>query len=119
MDERRGPERHITLFQAEVSERGGEGVSGNLADISVGGMMIRLMQPLEVGQHMRLRVELPAGGDPDGALGAGPVTVETRVAWCDEDLAPGAYVAGLQFTGATPEDGAVARELVRVMKGAR
>jgi hypothetical protein len=113
MDERRRQVRHTTVFQAEVTDAITNERVGNLADISNGGLMIRTSRPLEAGRQLQLRLELPAR-QADGV----EARVETVVRWCEADLAPGAHVIGLEFTGATPPDGALVLELVRVLKDA-
>jgi len=65
------------------------------------------------GEKLHLRLELPAR-QADGV----EARVEAKVRWCEVDLDPGTHVVGLQFTGATPPDGALVQELVRVLKDA-
>jgi Tfp pilus assembly protein PilZ len=113
MDERRRQIRYPTVFQAELTDLGTDRVIGHLADVSTGGMMIRTAAALKRGQDLKLRVELPAR-QADGV----EARVEVKVRWCEPDLEPGTHVAGLAFTGATPPDGALVQELVRVLKDA-
>ncbi len=113
MDERRSQIRYPTVFQAEIVDLGDDRTIGHLADISTGGLMIRAGEALDRGRVLKLKVELPA-------LQADSVEarVEVKVRWCEPDLTPGSHVAGLAFTGATPADGALVQELVRVLKDA-
>ena len=113
MDERRRQTRYPSVFQAEVTDLAASRVLGHLADISSGGMMIRAGVALERGQELKMQVELPAR-QADGA----EANVEVKVRWCEPDLEPDTFVLGLEFTGATPADGALVKELVRVLKGA-
>ena len=113
MDERRLQDRHATVFQAEITDVGSGSLVGHLADISTGGMMIRTSRNMDLGHSLKLRLELPAR-HADGV----EARVEAEVCWCEPDLAPGAFVVGVQFTGATPPDGALVNELVRVLKDA-
>jgi hypothetical protein len=113
MDERRRQIRYPTVFQSELTDIASGEVIGNLADISSGGMMIRSGRALKPGQDLKLQVELPAR-QADGA----EARVEVLVRWCEPDLEPNSHMAGLAFTGATPPDGALVKELVRVLKDA-
>ena len=113
MDERRLQTRHTAVFQAEIIDVGSGSLVGHLADISTGGLMIRAGESLAPGRSLKLRLELPAR-QADGV----EARVEAEVCWCEPDLTPHTFVVGLQFAGATPPEGALVNELVRVLKDA-
>jgi len=94
MKERRDGERREAMMPAEVSDAGTGQVVGLLADISIGGMMLRTEAPLARGGRLRLNVQVPGGDDA--------LTVEASVRWCEPDLDPSMHLAGLEFRGATP-----------------
>ncbi len=111
MDERRRHERIDSVFRAEVRERESGRTVGLVADISSGGMLLRVEAPLPLGQDLELVVVLP----PQGSI-AREVPVDARVRWCEPDIAPGTHVAGLAFRGRTPPDGPAAMGLIRRLK---
>jgi hypothetical protein len=113
MDERRRHQRHDQVFQAEACLRQGERTTvGLVADVSSGGLLLRADAPQTPGDSLDLLVLLPPQGGE-----AREVPIEARVRWCEPDIAPGTYVIGLAFIGATPPDGAVAMNLLRRLKG--
>jgi len=108
MKERRGDERREAVMPAEVSDAATGEVVGLLADISVGGMMLRTEAPLARGTRLRLRVQVPGSGDDGDAL-----AVEASVRWCEPDLDPSVHLAGLEFRGATPPGSPVVEAIRR------
>lgn len=113
MDERRRRERHNDVFRAEVRARESGAEIGLVADISSGGMLLHTDTPLTPGEDLELVVILPGADHTEREL-----PVEARVRWCEEDIAPGTHIIGLAFHGATPPDGPVAMNLVRLLKSA-
>lgn len=107
MKERRDDERREALMPAEVSDAATDEVVGLLADISIGGMMLRTEAPLARGARLRLNVQVPGVGG-DGEV----VAVEASVRWSEPDLDPAVHLAGLEFRGATPP-GSPAVEAIR------
>ena len=69
--ERRGGERHLTLFRVGAAVIGGERELCLIRNISAGGMMLRLFTPVEVGQP--LGVELKNG-----------IPIAGKVSWVKE-----------------------------------
>jgi hypothetical protein len=113
MDDRRRHDRHDRVFQAEVCERQGQRATvGLIADVSSGGLLLRADSPRNPGETLELTVLLP----PEGGI-AREIPFEARVHWCEPDIAPGTHVIGLSFIGATPPDGPVAMNLLRLLKG--
>jgi hypothetical protein len=94
MSDHRRHERKSAAFHAEIRRRDSGEILGNLADISDGGLMLTTEQPLTVDAIIELEIELPR----DSVEGTS-VVVPARVRWCEPDLAPGVYAAGLEFIG--------------------
>ncbi len=92
MDEKRIFERNPASFYSEVSCVETDRTLGNLADISLSGMMTVGEIQAEVGKTVRIRVELPR--NPDGLS---DVVVKARVCWCKPDLTPDLYQTGYEF----------------------
>jgi Tfp pilus assembly protein PilZ len=112
MDERRGHERFNEVFRAEIRERDTNLPVGLIADISSGGMLLRTDAARAPGEDLDLVVVVPGHGHAERE-----VPVQARVRWCEPDMAPGAYVIGMTFRGATQPDGPVAMSLIRLLKG--
>ncbi len=110
MSEDRKFERAHAAYHAEIRRQDSDEIVGHLADISEGGLMLTAEAPLTVGIRLDLTVELPR------SAGAGEVVpVAARVRWCEADLAPGVYAAGLEFTGDAPTVAHVKEQLVRLL----
>ena len=113
MDDRRRHERFSDVFRAELRDRATGLAAGLVADISSGGLLARAEAPRAPGEELDLVVVLPV---QDRVAREVPIQVVVR--WCEPDLAPGAYVLGLAFRGATPPDGPTAVSLIRLLKSA-
>lgn len=110
MDERRQQERFASVFPSEVRERRRDRIVGLVADVSSGGLLLRAQAPPTAGQTLQLVVELPPGREPR------EVPIEARVCWCEPDIAPGTFVVGLAYCGATMPDSPVAMDLLHALK---
>jgi len=89
----------IPTHAAIVGDDGTETrVAATIINISAGGVLLRSRQPLAVGQHVRLAVELPA---PCGSIGAVAKVVRVDIRRSDRGHF---YEAGCAFVDLTDRD---------------
>jgi hypothetical protein len=70
-------------------------------------MMLLGEQPVDTGQTLQLRMELP-----DGLAAAPFIEFEARSLWSKRDINPQFHSTGFQFTAISPEAVAVVERIV-------
>jgi hypothetical protein len=90
--ERRHDRRFVTDFKPEVRRADNDTLLGNMVDASAGGMMISCDRPVRVGESLTVHVEMPRSAGPGANL-----TLQVEIRWCEQDMIPGLYLAGLEF----------------------
>ena len=107
-DERRKSQRRHLIYYLKLFDIDADQLLGNLVDITTEGLMLVSEHPLEKGEQYHLKLVLPKK-----VLGKKAIDFRGRCLWCQEDVNPGLFAAGLQFTQITGEDQLVIEVLVR------
>lgn len=96
-EEKRAYERYSVEFYLSVYDRETDALVGHVVDISLGGLQLLSEAPIPAGEDFRFRMEvsLESGRQETVEFEAWPV-------WQSEDLNPGFYNAGFQFTDLSP-----------------
>jgi len=107
-DERRKLKRKYLMFYTRVFNRRTGELLGNLADLTVEGLMLIGEQPLPVGTFYDLRMDLPVGFDfPKRHL-----DMLGKSVWCAPDIDPRFFNTGFHLEYVDREDIAVIERLV-------
>jgi hypothetical protein len=104
-EQRRHPRIEI-LDNLEVRDVGSGKPIGQLANISVEGLMVISPGPLSTGRSYRLSIPLSAEGVTDTRI---EVTAESL--WCEDTNASGAYWTGFHITTISARDQAILDKL--------
>lgn len=103
--ERRTEDRHSTSCAVECSWSGGKLV-GEAADVSVGGLRVRLTEEITRGTRLNMTLNL--------SKEAKPINAQGLVVYVQQDLLhPNRFEAGIKFIGWTPYDAARLSSLLR------
>lgn len=103
---RKQKRHHLVYYLKVVDPQTGEPI-GRLVDISPIGIMLVSENPLEVGQHVAVRLNLPEGGNWPEQL---DLTCET--VWRHRDVNPEYYAHGLKFLEPAREIEFVIKDLI-------
>lgn len=98
--ERRRVQRRYLLFFTRIFDRLTGELVGNLADITPQGAMIIAEKPLEVGKHLRLRMDLPEGF----GFSKSHLAFEGRSVWCQPDVQPPLWNIGFELENVSEDD---------------
>lgn len=98
-DRRRHPRFHGEL-PVEYQRAGSPQIrTGHTVNISEGGMMVLVSEPLEVGEHLEMNLYFSS------ALGLVTVRVLVRVVWVDkEENEDGYFRFGLNYVSISPDN---------------
>jgi c-di-GMP-binding flagellar brake protein YcgR len=87
---------------------------GQAIDISEGGLLLRLSEPLEIGQVVGLTLFIPLGPNLDAI----EALAQVQVVWQDGQAGKdNAYRAGVKFVDISPADMDKWKNLINTLKG--
>jgi len=107
-DDRRKLQRKYLMFYTRVFNRRTGALLGNLADLTVEGLMLISEEPLPVNTLYDLRMDLPDGfGFPKRHL-----DMRGRSVWCAPDIDPHFQNTGFKLENVASEDVSIIERLV-------
>jgi len=99
MDERRRiPRKYLMFYSRVFDEKTGELV-GHIIDITRMGMMLISEKPVEVGQTLQLRLEVPLDFQTKQFI-----SFAATSKWCGKDVDPHFYNTGFEIDAISLED---------------
>jgi hypothetical protein len=108
MNDRRQIPRKYLMVYSRVFNRDTGKVLGYLSDLNLMGAMIISDDPLQEGDVIPLRFDLP---DPP-LFSTDHLNLHARVAWCQPDIDPAFYNIGFQFGTVTAEQAQTINEMI-------
>ncbi len=91
-DSRRLKRRHL-IFYLDVYDKKGD-ILGHLVDITAKGIRLISKEPIETGQDLELRMQLP-----EGYFVARELDFSGRSLWTEKDINPDFYATGFEISG--------------------
>ena len=99
MEERRKLKRRHIMFYSRVFDRKTGKQLGYLGNLTPEGIMIISEEPIDVDQHISLRIDLPEAVYLQSVL-----LFEACSRWCTPDVDPRFYNTGFELTSILPAD---------------
>lgn len=99
MKERRKQERKNLVAYTQVFDLYGGNLLGYLGDLTVLGAMIISEKPMKPDTEISLAIELPELPD----INTLRMSLNARVAWCQQDLSPQYFNIGFEFKEVSTE----------------
>jgi hypothetical protein len=99
MNERRKQERKNLVAYTQVFDLYGGNLLGYLGDLTVSGAMIISEKPLKPDTMLTLAIELPELPN----IKTMRMNLNSRVAWCQQDLSPQYFNIGFEFREVSTE----------------
>ena len=99
--------RHL-IYYLRVFEQTSGRLVGHVVDITPEGVKLVLEKPIEPKSSWRLQMTLP-----ESLQETHQIAFQATCVWCDKDINPDFFVAGMQIEGLAETDKKVLEELIR------
>lgn len=106
--EQRTQERLEITDELIVTDANSGDALGQLANLSIEGLMLASMEPVRLNTEFRLRVPLSAEGVDDACILVGAESL-----WCEDINGSGTYWTGFHINDISPEHQAILEKIVQ------